>query len=142
MNAWGDLPNANYIDWAFSSLEFNSHVWSDVGYQWSDAYRTNWSNDSLSAWKKIWSLNRSKIWNEVQQKTFASSLSEKIWSVYRPTILGLVAYDDCAYLINEHPEEVELMARLGCTRSILMLPTSIVYHRKNNACNKIHLHSA
>jgi len=45
-------------------------------------------------------------------------------------LLALIAYDDCAYLLDEKPEHVQILALLGNQVAILLYPACIALQKE------------
>ena len=44
------------------------------------------------------------------------------------TIVALIAYDDCAYMVESEVDEIKILAKLGDQRATLLLPACSVYN--------------
>ena len=45
-------------------------------------------------------------------------------------ILALIAYDDCAYLLDEKPEHVQMLALLGNQAALLLYPACVAMQKE------------
>ena len=52
------------------------------------------------------------------------------WDAAHGTILALIAWDDCAHLLDSEPEHVKLLAALGVESAILLYPACIVFSKE------------
>ena len=99
--AWSHLPNAAYIDRVLADVSANPK-------KWSDAYDAAWSDARDAARSDAWDA----AWNA------------------RGAVLALVAYDDCAHLLDGNPEHVHLMALLGSDAAILLYPACVALNKQ------------
>jgi len=53
---------------------------------------------------------------------------EAVWGAVGDAILALIAYDDCAYMIESEVDEIKILAKLGDQKAILLLPACIVFN--------------
>jgi len=44
----------------------------------------------------------------------------------------LIAYDDCAYMIESEVDEIKILAILGDQKAILLLPACIIFNETRN----------
>ena len=51
------------------------------------------------------------------------------WHAAHGTILALIAWDDCAHLLDSEPEHVKLLAALGVESAILLYPACLVFSK-------------
>ena len=98
--AWSHLPNAKHINWVLASLEEHP---------------------------KKWNAARDAIWDAAMDAAMGAAM-DAAWSATWDAILALIAYDDCAYLIETDVDELRILAALGDTRAVLLLPACIVFN--------------
>lgn len=118
MTAWSHLPNANHIDQLLAKLNTNPTNWCDVqicadvrDHVWAAAYYL----DRRSIIDKAWcSLN-----SEVTE-------SNSAWGA----IAALIVWDDCAYLLDNDPEHVKVLALLGVDAAVLLYPACIALQKE------------
>lgn len=84
------------------------NVWSEA---WSAACDVAWDNMINNHTEQ-----RQAAWNELRYAGILAS-----WD----TQLALVSFDNCAHLLYSDPKEVELLAKLGVTAAVLILPACI-----------------
>ena len=131
--AWAHLPNAKHIDGVIDSLKTHPKKWNaacDAAYDMAwYAARTaacTAANNAArtTAYNAVWDAARYNAW-------YAA------WDAARnaadDAILALVAYDDCAYMIESEIGELKIIAAFGDTRAILLLPACNVYNELTNA---------
>ena len=129
--AWAHLPNAKHIDRILADLKKNPKKWSiannAAGFvspddardaAWDDAinaigeYRRSDAYDA--AWHIVWDDKRDTIWGGVTR-----------------AILALVAWDDCGYLMDEKPEDVQMLALLGNKAAVLLYPVCVILQKES-----------
>ena len=99
--AWADLPNAKHIDRVIASVRQNPE-------KWKAAYD--------AAWKAVWGSSR-----ELALAAARNVARDAAWGA----IIALIAYDDCAYLPDQNPDHVKVLAGLGVESAVLLLPAVI-----------------
>ena len=50
--------------------------------------------------------------------------------LFRSALGALIAWDDCAYLLNTDPEKVRVLALLGQPAAVLLLPAVTVFQKE------------
>ena len=117
---WSHLPNAEHIDRILASVKSHPYQWSVMrnvidNPAWQRAadmvYNKGRDKEWSAAWKALWKIG---------------------WNVGRGALLCLVAYDDCAYLLDSEIGELRILAAFGDPKAILLLPTCIVFHSTKN----------
>ena len=105
---WAHLPNAVYIDRIIASTRAHPGQWKGADYMAWQAQQQPWPE----AYGVVKKQGRCEIW-------------ETAWwaaSIYsRPAIIALIAYDDCAYMLDSDPGELAILAEFGDPRAILLL---------------------
>ena len=137
---WAHLPNAAHIDRVFASLNSNFKQWRRAaytvqGYEWVEVRNSAWH----SARQAVRVQSRDAVWMEVRKAVIAQrrlaadvgrmwAAADEAYDVARDTILALVAYDECAYMLDSDPGELAIVAKLGDPRALLLLPACKVVH--------------
>ena len=118
--AWADLPNAAHIDRVIASLNSNFKLWTATGVAWCGAHNV--------AQGILRTLDRYDIWTHahttIRCVQMATPWNATVWYA----ILALIAYDDCAYMLDSEPDELAILAALGDNRAIILLPACKVFH--------------
>ena len=121
MSRWSYLLNADHINRVIASTKASPDEWSKVK-------------------TAQWEVARDPAWNiliEQRQWAVMEVIAQAAgWSVAQPlaqaagydAILALIAYDDCAYMLDSDPSELAILAKLGDHRAILLLPACKVFH--------------
>ena len=134
MNEWSYLPNAAHIDRILADLKANPDRWIAVvnSATYPDAYdaaRTAiYTAAALAAWTAAlaaWTAARTAAWNAARDAAWRAASAAFAYDAARTAILALIAYDDCAYLLNEKPEDVHMFALLGQPAAILLYPACL-----------------
>jgi hypothetical protein len=132
-SAWSDLPNAKYIDLVLASMNKNpaarDTAWAAA---WDTAWDTAWAaartaaSDAArdaacgaarnAAWDKVWDT----VWN-AGGNAVSDAARNAVWS----SLLALIAWDDCDYLLEENPENVKMLALLGNQAAVLLYPACV-----------------
>ena len=113
--AWAHLPNAKHIDRILAGIKKNPDKWASA---WNAAWSAAWDDAARGV-----SLDTAKyiIWESVWITTQGAA---------RSAIFALIAYDDCAYLLDEKPEEVKLLGLLGNEKAILLYPACLALQKE------------
>ena len=123
MTAWAHLPNAVHIDRVLASVRSNPMQWSG---SWDGAIDAAWLVARGEAWNALiarvrlaqWWDSREVLTDQVRLAQYAA----------RDALLALIAYDDCAYMLDSDPGELAILAKFGNDRAILLLPACKVFH--------------
>jgi len=125
---WAHLPNAKHIDWVLASLKANPKKWAAVWYAiWDAAYGA-----ALDAIDDAGRYETFDAANNAAYNTASDTARDAARSAAYDAILALIAYDDCAYMIESEIGELKIIAAFGDPRAILLLPACIVYNETRN----------
>ena len=108
---WSHLPNAAHVDAVIASLKANPEEW-DAAQEtaWNAAYSAarNAARGAVrwAAWYAAWGAARGTA---------------------RGTILALIAFDDCAHLLDSEPDELRVLSSLGVDAATLMIPAATAF---------------
>ena len=72
----------------------------------------------VAAWDAAWDAARGAAWDAARGAA---------WGAARGAIAALIAWDDCAYLLDSDVEAVRIYAALGVNAAILLLPAVIAF---------------
>lgn len=139
MSAWQHLPNAKYIDRVLTSVNETPEKWiaahsASRGVDSTEIPDSTWT----AAMKIAYNYERVEAYYEtyyaVRDAAYAASVTPIIfesWWIVRDAawdvLLALVIYDESAYMMYSDPDELRVLAALGDTRAILMLPAAYVF---------------
>ena len=125
---WAHLPNAVHIDRVNASVLANPDHWKVH------------SESQAAARRKTPEAARARAGREaiqaiqIEPGKYAAWVSSRAvvdgidtW-VVRGAVLALIAYDDCAYMLDSDPGELAILAEFGDNRAILLLPACKVVH--------------
>lgn len=119
---WKHLPNAKYIDAVIASANAYILVWDRV----AKPGDTSVSENIRIAWSDTWKLaiaggrelELDLVGDAVYRQVIYPAARNAVWEA----VLALITWDDCAYMLESDPGELEILARLGDRKAILMLP--------------------
>ena len=137
---WAHLPNAVHIDRVIASVKANPDQWDETWSKVQDAGRTAARQAARDVeWSKArgaaQDAGRSKAWNTAYDTAYdaaydtahdAARNAARFFAQY--AILALVAYDDCAYMLDSDPGELAILAAFGDPRAVLLLYACKVFH--------------
>ena len=149
--AWSYLPNAVHIDRVLADVRANfdkwvaawETVWFVLGYDVRDdarddvrrtarnAARDDASRDATrtAAWSAAKSAARDAAWSAAKSAARAA-VRAAAWSAASDAIFALIAYDDCAHLLDGNPDDVKLMALLGSPTAVLLYPACVALNKQ------------
>ena len=122
---WAHLPNAKHIDWVLASIKAHPEKWDaarDMAYvaaSWYEARKAASDAAYDAAWTAAIDAARSAA---------RDAGWDAAWYAASDAILALIAYDDCAYMIESEIGELKIIAAFGDQRAILLLPACIVFN--------------
>ena len=136
--AWADLPNAKHIDRILADLKKNPDKWraawdAERYAAWDAARDAAWNAARGDARDAAGDAARNAVWNaaETAERYAArTAASDAAWYASWGAISALIAYDDCAYLLDEKPEHVQILALLGNEKAILLYPACVALQKE------------
>ena len=125
---WAHLPNAVHIDRVIASALANSAQWVSA---WDGSLDASWMAARLVARQvaryKLRDQGRDPAWVEGWDPA-GMELQYITWFAAGDVLLALIAYDDCAYMLDSEPNELAILAKLGDNRASLLLPACKAFH--------------
>jgi hypothetical protein len=112
-NAWDDLPNAKHIDRILELFTRDAARDAVRDAAWDVARDAAWGAARYAARYAAWDVAR-----------------DAAWGAARGALLALIAWDDCAYLLDLPPDAVRLIAVSGNHAAVLMLPTIVALNKE------------
>jgi hypothetical protein len=108
---WSHLPNAAHIDAVLASVKANPDDW-DAAYNAARNAARDAARDAAryAAWYAARNAARNAAWDAA-----------------RDAILALIAYDDCAHMLDSEPDDLRILSKLGSHAATLMIPASIAF---------------
>jgi len=139
--AWAHLPNAGHIDRVLASLETNPEKWTAA--QTGEHYAANieawyeaWETARDAAWDSAWyeawdaavrSAARDRAWEKANGIAWPAALAsarDRAWekAVDKATgaILALIAWDDCAIMLDLSEDALKLLRAVGDEQALLL----------------------
>jgi len=126
--AWAHLPNSKHIDWVIASLKVHPKKWAAA---WNAARNVAWYAASDAAWGAARDAARDAAYDaafDAADDAAFDAADDAACDAACDAILALIAYDDCAYMIESEIGELKIIAAFGDQRAILLLPACIVYN--------------
>ena len=130
---WSHLPNAAHIDAVLASLQAHPQQWANA---WNKTYPNDttvarnaaWDAALDAAWNAarsaVWDVARNAAWNAARAAAWdAARIAARYAAWY--AITALIAYDDCAYLLESAVDELRILAALGDPRAVLLVPACL-----------------
>jgi len=142
-NEWDHLPNAKYIDLVLASVKANPDEWAaawdeknvrntrDTRNAAHDAARCAaydaareeaWKAAWAAAWKAAWAA----AWDAVSYPA-REEARQAVWLAAWDAIAVLIAWDDCAHMLDSEPDDLWLLSKLGVTAATPMILASIAF---------------
>jgi len=122
--AWAHLPNAKHIDWVLASAKAHPEKWPAARAAARDAV---WTAARTAAYNAVWDAARYNAWYAAYNAA-SDAAYYAAFDAAKGTILALIAWDDCAYMIESEVDEIKILAKLGDQRATLLLPACSVYN--------------
>ena len=117
---WSHLPNAVHIDRVIASVKSRPDQWGIAQNAVNDKdWNVAWDKATadITNWVDVWDT----VWNFVRN------------TVARDALLCLIAYDDCAYMLDSEVGELKILAALGDHKAILLLPACVALNAIKNS---------
>jgi len=125
--AWAHLPNAKHIDWAIDSVKAHPEKWNAA---WYATLRATLNADLATRRNAA----TDAAYYAATDAAYYTATDAAYYAA-RDAILALIAYDDCAYMIESKVDELKIIAKLGDQRAILLLPACIAYNETKELTN-------
>ena len=122
MTEWAHLPNAAHIDWVLADLKANPDQW-DAARAAAWAAARGAARDA--AWADAWDAARAAARGAALDAA-RGAIRDAAWDA----IAALVAWDDCAYILDLPVDAVKTLAACGHHPAVLLLPTVTLRHRR------------
>ena len=132
MTAWAHLPNAVHIDRVIASVKAHRNQWAEAWSKVQDAGRTaEWWEVRVAACNMVKKQGRNAIWDAAWDATRDATREvarDASWNAAIDAIVALIAYDDCAYMLDSDPGELAILAKFCDPRAVLLLPACKAFH--------------
>ena len=138
--AWAHLPNAVHIDRVIASAKASPSSWNtplsleDEATQMRiDVYSAIKNQGRKSEWDSVWpTLLNASLYSATALLRASLYPATAGTLVTVGVILALIAYDDCAYMLDSSPDDIAMLAMLGDTKAVLLLHACKVFHSINS----------
>ena len=124
-NAWDHLPNAKHIDRIMQSLKDDPGAWAWAA-AWDAAGGAVRVAAGDAARDAVRDAARDAAWAAAWHAAWVAA-SDAAGAAVRGAVMALIAWDDCAYLLDTDPDKVRVLALLGQPAAILLLPAVIAF---------------
>ena len=95
--AWAHLPNAGHIDSVLANLKEHPEKWKAARYA---AWRqTAWAAAWHAAYTAAQSTAKIVAWHASQNAAWGAA-RDSVWGAGRSAIAALIAWDDCAHMLD------------------------------------------
>ena len=120
MTVWDRLPNSKHIARILADLEENPGKWNTAyNPEWIAAYNAALDSIGDSAWAIVRDAVKTSEWSASYSSTRGLD-----------AIIALIAYDNYAYLLDEKPEHVQMLALLGNHAAVLLYPACVALQKE------------
>ena len=110
--AWAHLPNAAHIDRVLASMKKNPEKWSAA-----------WYAAGYEAWDAAWNAAEGAAEGAAGGAAGGAVLEaalDEAWDAAGGAILALVAWDDCAYMLELPEDALKVLRAVGNEQAILL----------------------
>jgi hypothetical protein len=131
MSAWDHLPNAHHIDWVIASVKQHTEIWDKSWHAaWSITESSTRFTAQIAARIAVQDPSRDSARVAAYSMTFGLGVegiaSLEAYYSARDAILALIAYNDCAVLLDMSIEQLRMWATLTeQPAAVLLLPAVI-----------------
>lgn len=132
MSAWDHLPNAHHIDWVIASVKQHTEIWDKAWHAaWSITESSIRLTAQIAARIAVQDPSRDSARVAAYSMTFGlggAGVGHQPEAYYsaRDAILALIAYNDCAVLLDMSIEQLRMWATLTeQPAAVLLLPAVI-----------------
>ena len=123
------LPNAAHIDRVLASVKIMPKHWGVAQFAAIDNVRRSTQHSvRMAAWNILVERGRSEIWMSAEWQTVYNETGVVAWDSMNDTLLALIAYDDCAYMLDSDPGELAILAAFGDPRAGMLLLACNAFH--------------
>ena len=120
---WSNLPNAAHIDAVIASVKANPDEWNAA---WHAAWYAAWYAALDAAWHAARYAARDVAWGAARNAAWYAALALPACAA-GDAILALIAYDDCAHMLDSEPDDLRILSKLGSHAATLMIPAATAF---------------
>jgi len=114
--AWAHLPNAAHVDRVLASMKKNPE-------KWSAAWHAAGNAAGGAAWDAAWGAVRGAVrgaawdaaWNAARDES-----RDKARNAAWGAVIALIAWDDCAYMLELPEDALKVLRAVGNEQAILL----------------------
>ena len=110
--AWAHLPNAKHIDRILVSLAAHPD-------KWEAAQTETQTETQTAAWTAAWDAAYIEARNAARTVAQTAAWSAS-WTSARGAISALIAWDDCAYMLELPEDALKLLRAVGNEQALLL----------------------
>ena len=115
--AWAHLPNAEHIDRVLASLKAHPDKW--------EAAQTGTQTATyIEAWNAMSAASRTAAYIEARNAAYIEARNAayiEARNAARGAIAALIAWDDCAYMLELPEDALKLLRAVGNEQALLLL---------------------
>ena len=144
VTAWAHLPNAAHIDRILIHVKANPRTrdaargaaWDAA---WDAARGAAWGATRGAAWDAAWGAAwdaardaaRVEVWDAARVEVWGAAWGAARGAA-RGAIAALVAWDDCAYMLELPEDALKVLIAVGNHQAVLLLPAAIAMQTKGD----------
>jgi hypothetical protein len=121
MNAWDHLPNASHIDWVLASVKQHPEIWDAT---WGAARHAVY--DAVYDATYIPAMCHAAQYAARRAAWNATYVAVAAYAAARSATLALIAYDDCAHLLEMSSEQLKTWAVLSEQPAAMLLLPAVI----------------
>ena len=129
--AWAHLPNAKHIDRILASLEAHPKKWDTArGGAYDAAHTAAWNAAYTAARSEAWDAARSAARSAARTAAYTAAYTVA-YTVAWGAIVALVAWDDCAYMLDMPEDALKVLRAVGSQPAVLLSVAAKVLRAEN-----------
>jgi len=125
--AWAHLPNAVHIDRVIASVKENPEKWSAAH---TAAHTAAWNAAYTAARSEAWDAARSAARSAARTAAYTAAYTVA-YTVAWGAIVALVAWDDCAYMLDMPEDALKVLRAVGSQPAVLLSVAAKVLRAEN-----------
>ncbi len=117
---WSHLPNAAHIDAVLASVKANPDDWDAAEEEVEEVEAYD------AARGAAWNAARDAA-RDAARGAALGAARDAARGAARGAIAALIAFDDCAHMLDSEPDDLRILSKLGSHAATLMMPASIAF---------------